>query len=521
MPSTTAAVAATGVAIAATALAALTLRKARRKRRVPATIPRPTGWVPVLGHGLLFLGSADVAVATFERLAWELGPLYVVELGAGRETLVVTDSELMQQLMRRRHTSTSPGGSFKSALESVDMGHAAVLIEDYDEWKALRRIMDPPFTPFNVKKMVPYILRSAEYIRGEIDKIADMQAAEIAARPTPGGFTGKAAVDLSPIFKKAAFDTMMLYGFDLDDNKFSKELSVDDFNKITTGVVSRIKSVYKLYRFYWTPEDREIQAAAERVRKTSFDIIQEARQRVEAGRASDIREHSVLDNFIKSQSPEEQNMAKLSVDSLAENVFGLLFAAYETTASTFDAALRILALYPDIQEQIHAEVTSALAPGWQDPTAEPASFDAKSLPYTHAFIKEVNRLYPLASVLPMDAKTDLDLGGHVIPAGTPLMLLTRVAALRATSFEDGFAFRPDRWIELENDPERREAESRAIMSFGGGARICPGRHAAIAQLVVFTAVTVSGFKVSFLDVPPHLELAQSFLRLPVKFEKRN
>ncbi|KAJ1552434.1 lanosterol 14-alpha-demethylase [Cladochytrium tenue] len=520
-----AAAAALAVAVAAAPIVAFALAL-RARRRILPTIPRPDGWLPVFGHGLLFLGGNDAAVASFEKFAWELGPLYVVELGAGNQVLCVADAELIMQLMRRRHTETSPSSSFKASLESLNFGHNIALVEDYDDWKGLRRIIEPPFTPSNMKKMAPFILRAAKNLGSEFDKIAEMQASEIAAHPRPGEFTGTTAVDLGPILKKATFDTMMMYAFDLDHNQYSKKLSLEDVDRAISGTLGRIRSIFKLYRFYLTAEDRQTQTAAQRVRETSFKIIEEARQRVEAGGASEIREHSVLDNFIKSQSLEEQKIAKLSVDSLADNVFALLFAGYDTTASTFNNILRVLAKYPDVQEHIHAEAISVLKAGWEEgidsASGEAAnmSFDPKTLPYIHAFIKEVNRLYPLSAVNRMNTKTDVNLGGHLIPAGTPLLLISRVAALRASALSDGFVFRPERWLEMENNKELREAESKTIMSFGGGARICPGRHAAIAQLVVFTAATAARFKVSFLDVPPHLELSRPFLQRPIKFEKR-
>ncbi|KAJ1555607.1 lanosterol 14-alpha-demethylase [Cladochytrium tenue] len=452
---TTAAVAA--VAAVAALTFALAYVRRRSKRRIPSSVPRPAGWLPVAGHGLLFLGGNDAAFASFEKIAWELGPLYVAELGAGRETLFVADSEMILQLMRRRHTETSPASSIKDALESLNLGHNIALKEDYEEWKGLRRILEAPFTPSNVKKMVPFILRAAKVLECEFDKIAEMQASEVSAHPKPSGFTGKTAVDLNPIIKKATFDTMMLYAFDLDDNKYSKQLSLEDIQKTTDGVVTRAASVFKLYQFFMTQEDRKTQAAAERVRETSFKIIQEARQRVEAGGNAEIREHSVLDNFIKSQSPEEQKIAKLSLASLTDNVFALLFAGYDTTATTFDSVLRVLAQFPDVQERIHAEAVSVFGPGWEnliDPSSADAvipSVDAKALPYIHAFIKEVNRLYPLAVINLMNTKTDIVLGGNVIPAGTALILLPRVAALRASALDDGFVFRPERWIEMADD----------------------------------------------------------------------
>ncbi|KAJ1569444.1 hypothetical protein HK405_004701 [Cladochytrium tenue] len=129
--------------------------------------------------------------------AWQLGPLYVVELGAGRETLCVADSELILQLMLRRHTETSQANAFKTSLESLNMGYNIALKENYDEWKGLRRILETPFTPSNIKKVVPFILRTAKNLGAEFDKIAEMQAAEIASYPKPGGFTGKTAMDLN------------------------------------------------------------------------------------------------------------------------------------------------------------------------------------------------------------------------------------------------------------------------------------------------------------------------------------
>ncbi|KAJ1558772.1 hypothetical protein HK405_013019 [Cladochytrium tenue] len=173
----------------------------------------------------------------------------------------------------------SPFGRFTAVIENK--GNTA----NDDEWKGLRRILETPFTPSNIKKMAPFILRTAKNLGAEFNKVAEIQAAETASHPKPGGFTGKTAVDINPILKKATYDTMMMYALDLDGNK--------------SGVMVRIGSVFKLYRFYMTAEDRKTQAAAER----------EARQRVEAGGASEIREHSVLDNFIKSQSPEEQKIA--------------------------------------------------------------------------------------------------------------------------------------------------------------------------------------------------------------------
>ncbi|KAI8807730.1 cytochrome P450 [Cladochytrium replicatum] len=497
------------------------------RTRAPASLPRPKGWLPILGHGyLVAAGGFHKSISVFEKWAWELGPIYVAELGQGQETVFVADTELIQQLMRRRHTETLPSDAFKSSLSSLGMPHNIAIMEDYDEWRNLRRILETPFTPSNIRKMIPYILRAAKALGAEFDQIAELQCAEHAAHPRPGAFDDKTVVDLNPILKKATFDAMMMYAFDLDDNKYSKQLSLEDVDMTTAGVISRISSVFKLYNYFKTEEDKKVDAAAKRVRGISFKIIQEAKERVErAGGTKEgvVREHSVLDNFIKSQSPEEQKIGKLSEDVLTDNVFALLFAGYDTTAATFGSILRVLAQFPEVQEKVYEEAKTVFTAGWEDeeaPFGVAPAFDAKMFPYIHAFIKEVNRLYPLATVHMIDTKTEVQLGDYHFAPGTKLMLMARVAALKASSLDDGFTFRPERWIEMEDNRDLREAETRTIMNFGGGARICPGRHAAIAQLAVFTAATVTRFKVKFLEVPPHLALSDSFLNLPVRFEKR-
>ncbi|KAJ1563898.1 hypothetical protein HK405_000370, partial [Cladochytrium tenue] len=280
------------LAIAAPLVAAVILTLRARRHKISPAIPRPDGWLPVLGHSLLFLGGNQAAISTFEKFGMELGPLYVVELGAGRETLCVADVDIIAQLYRRRHTDTCAERAFRASHESLDLGHTVSLEENYDQWKALRKIIEPPFTPSNVKKMVPYILRAAKGLVSGFANIAEMQAAETADHPRPGEFTGKAVVDLNPVVRKATFDFMMLYSFDLDDNKYSKQLSLEDVERTSHGIIDRLMSVFKLHRFYLTAHERKTQDAAKRVRETSFNIIDEARKRVEAGDASDIREHS-------------------------------------------------------------------------------------------------------------------------------------------------------------------------------------------------------------------------------------
>ncbi|KAI8808419.1 cytochrome P450 [Cladochytrium replicatum] len=500
----------------------------KKKRPVPTSIPRPPGWIPVLGHSRLFAGDPNMTSTKFDSWAWKLGPVYAADL-AGRELVLVSDPDLIHQLMKRRHTDLAPGTALRNSLESLNMGHNVSVTEDYEEWRGLRRILEQPLTPANIKKMVPYIIRTAHQLYPEFERIAKSQAEFREQNPKPTGFSESQFVTLLPILKKATFDTMMLFGFDLDENEYSQQLKLADVERVSQGMLKRVRSVIPYWKYFLTTEDREIVQASERVRKTSYKIVQAAIERVQkAEGAQVIREHSLLDHYVKSQMPEEQRIAKLSYDALVDNVFAILFAAYDTSATTTDTILHVLAKHPNVQQKVFEEASSVLKfystmSPYQVALTLGAAFDMKTtFPYTHAVVREVNRLYPLTTMFPVDAKNDIQLNNHLIPAGTPIIMLLHAAQLKGSAYDDAFEFRPERWFEIEADKQVSDVETRNVFAFGGGSRICPGRHAGMAQLVIFTAFLVARFRFSFLAAPPYVtKLSASFTSHPLKIEKRD
>ncbi|KAI5456956.1 cytochrome P450 [Mariannaea sp. PMI_226] len=180
-------------------------------------------------------------------------------------------------------------------------------------------------------------------------------------------------------------------------------------------------------------------------------------------------------------------------------------AGHETMASTLTSIIAVLGSDKHIRAEVTREILGC---------AKPAEYSvATRLPLTQALIKESKRLYPVISMsLPRRVPVDgLHLHGHFFPPGTTVgcnpVALHRSADIFGLEVDK---FRMRRWTEAE--PEAARNMERFNLSWGGGARTCPGRH--LAELVVFKVVPalVKEFEIE-ATVPPEDSLPSYFLSM--------
>jgi cytochrome P450 len=180
-------------------------------------------------------------------------------------------------------------------------------------------------------------------------------------------------------------------------------------------------------------------------------------------------------------------------------------AGHETMASTLTSIIALLGLNEDIQEQVSREILE---------THNPTDYStATRLPETQSLIKEAKRLYPVISMsLPRKVPAGgLHLHGYYFPPSTTVGC-NPVALHRNPDIfgHDCDQFKPDRWATA--DPDAARNMERISLSWGGGARTCPGRH--LAELVVFKVVPalVKEFRIE-AAVPPEDENRSYFLSM--------
>jgi cytochrome P450 len=103
-----------------------------------------------------------------------------------------------------------------------------------------------------------------------------------------------------------------------------------------------------------------------------------------------------------------------------------------------------------------------------------------------------------------------------------LVVLTRLASLRADYFSDGERFIPDRWLREDADARERcpVHETRAAMGFGAGPRICPGRGLAMLEIHAAVSTLMRNFDIEAVGDPSEVRERFAFTMSPTGLRVR-
>jgi cytochrome P450 len=179
-------------------------------------------------------------------------------------------------------------------------------------------------------------------------------------------------------------------------------------------------------------------------------------------------------------------------------------AGHETMTSALTSALAMIGSHAQVQKRAAEEVRSA---------DDPVKFDnSVRLPYTQVSIKEAQRLHPVIGMsLPRKVPSGgMHIHGHFIPPGTTVGC-NPVALHRNKDIfgPDAEVFNPDRWLSQELDTKAME---RFNLTWGGGARTCPGRH--LGELIVYKVVPalLKEFDIE-VGIPPEKDMPIYFMAM--------
>jgi cytochrome P450 len=190
---------------------------------------------------------------------------------------------------------------------------------------------------------------------------------------------------------------------------------------------------------------------------------------IAARRASGEDRGDLLSMLLAAQ--DEETGAGLTDREVRDEALTLLLAGHETTAVALSWTLRLLALHPEAQDRLHAEVDAALGDA-------PATFDdLQRLPYTRQVFSEGMRLYPPGWLVGRQATRGVTIGGEPLRAGTTVLFSPYTIHRDARWWEEPEAFRPERFT-----AEAKRARPKfAYLPFSAGQRGCIGEPFAWAE----------------------------------------
>nr|XP_056705947.1 cytochrome P450 2J2-like [Euleptes europaea] len=171
--------------------------------------------------------------------------------------------------------------------------------------------------------------------------------------------------------------------------------------------------------------------------------------------------------------------------NLAHSIFDLFIAGSDTTVTTLQWALLLIANHPDIQEKVYKEMEDVLGSS-QSYTHQ----DRKKLPYTNAVIHEIQRSqYILLVGIPRESVKDVNMLGFLIPKGTFLLPDIASVLLDPKQWATPEEFNPNHFLDKDGNFVDREE----FLPFGAGARMCLGRQLAEIELFIFFTSLLRSF----------------------------
>jgi pentalenene oxygenase len=434
--------------------------------RARASIATAPGALPLLGHLVQLVRNPLGFVTSLP----EHGDLVRIRLGPF-QVIVVCDPALTRHVLLNDKIFDKGGPLFDRVREAVGDGLASC---PYSEHRRQRRLLQPAFNSS----------RLGRYAQVMTAKLADM---------TDSWRDGQ-VLDVSAVMQTSTARVIVETMF--SDTLPAPVLSqaIDDVNALFAGVFQRMLMPPPLDRLP-TPGNRRYHQVRARLRHTLGGIIANRRK-------SSTDRGDLLSALLAARDPDPASGRQdLSDAEVYEQVVAFFTAGTETTAATLTWALHLLALHPDIEERLHAEVDTVL-------NGSVASCEhLPKLALTSRILTETLRLYPPGWLLTRSAVVDTHLGGHLIPAKTILAYSAYLIHHRPDVYKDPERFDPDRWDSTRRAPPPHDA----FIPFATGPRKCIGDQFGMIAATLGLATIAARWRLCSLPGHPVRAIADSTL----------
>jgi cytochrome P450/nitrite reductase/ring-hydroxylating ferredoxin subunit len=431
-----------------------------RPRRQIADLPGPRG-LPIVGNGLqLDIRQLHIGLEDWAR---KYGPVFTFRPGP-RAYLGVSDAELIEQVLRQRPETYRRDSRVEPVF--AELGVAGVFSAEGTAWRPQRRLAMEALSQRNLRTFFPTMVKIAERLR---------------KRWTA---TAGTVIDLQDDLMRFAVDvtTSLVFGKDLNTIEGGEDVIQRELALVFPTFARRLNALIPYWRVLRLPRDRKVDRAIATLRVWLAELIGETRARVaaEPGRPAG----NFLEAMIAARDDDGQ---PFSDEVLFGNAMTMLLAGEDTTANSVAWAVHLLCDHPAEVGALRTELDAVLG----DAAVPPDLERTNKLDRATAVSQESMRLLPVAPLNFVEAIHDTVLGDVDVPKGTGVVVLGRIPATDAKNFVDPATFQPARWMEGIAGAH----EASALLPFGSGPRICPGRTLALVEMRVMLATLYKSFDV--------------------------
>lgn len=210
-----------------------------------------------------------------------------------------------------------------------------------------------------------------------------------------------------------------------------------------------------------------------------------------------------LTTFIEAR--DKDTGEPMTDKELLDEIMTLIVAGSETSAATMNWVWYLLALHPDVEQIVHAELDEAAY------AQAPDFLQCAGLHYLKQVIEEALRLYPPVWLYSRKAIAEDKVGDIEIAAGTDIFISPYFLHRHPGYWSDPEVFDPERFSE-ENSKQRHKF---AYIPFSAGPRRCIGDFFGTLEAQVHFAILARNFRLRLaqaqpLELEPEVNLRNSY-----------
>ncbi|MGP3973989.1 cytochrome P450 [Streptomyces sp. 8N114] len=381
--------------------------------------------------------------------------------GLRQEIFAVFSAEGAQQLLARS-VGFRKEDSFYDEIRNL-FGNGLLTSQD-DDYVRQRRLIQPLFT------------------RRKVNLYADTMCEEVlrmlAQWKDPDHSTIDIAHEMTRLTQRITM--RVLFG---GASKEAGEVVDRCFPVLGAYMLRRAFAPLSIPRNWPTPANRRATAA----RRELYDVC----DRIIRERAALGSDNDLLGLLLEA---DDSTGDRLSSEEVRDQVLVFFLAGHETTATATKFALHLLARTPDVQARARDEIDRVL--GSRTPGVE----DFDRLEYVQMVLKEAMRLYPSAPGITRRSTADIEIAGHLIPAGATVFLSPWVTHRHPAYWKDPEVFAPERFAPGEEADRPRYA----WFPFGGGPRACIGQYFGMLESVLAVSAILQKYELEAVDTEVRL-----------------
>ncbi|MFU1782312.1 cytochrome P450 [Haloarcula japonica] len=360
-----------------------------------------------------------------------------------------------------------------------------LLLSEGETWEQQRKLANPAFSMARLSGMADRITGHAE------DRIVDWSHGDV--------------IDAEQSMTRVTLDVILdlMMGVELSEQR------VQTIEEQLLPLGQRFEPDpirFAMPQWMPMPDDAEFNRAVRTLDEVLDDIIEVREESLGTAEDGPMDFLSVL-----LRARDEGNQ---SPEQLRDEMMTMLLAGHDTTALTLTYTWFLLSEHPEVEQRVHEELDDVIG------DERPGMEHVRELDYLEWVIQEAMRLYPPVYTIFREPTEDVTLSGYEVESGTTLMVPQWGVHRSERFYDDPETFDPERW-----KPDRAGERPRfAYFPFGGGPRHCIGKHLAMLEAQLITAVTASQYRLEFEGETP-LELLPSLTAHPrqkmsMRVEKR-